>query len=1347
MYRVIILFILCNLSLLISASPIYIERIGPEKGLSNGYIMGITQDRKGFIWFSTESGLNRYDGTRFRVYKKEVAQNGSLTISGNELNKVYADKYSDIIWIATQRDGLNKFNIITEEFTHYTHDEKNPSSLITDDITDVTNSRNGNLWVATYWRGFDYLDISTGNFTHYNTGTLQGLASDNIWSIAESSKGILYLGHVNHGLTIFDPKTKTVKNFRTDNSDPNSLPGNQVYKVFIDKKGNLWAGTDHGLALFHPEHENFTVYRHDPTQSNSLISDCVYDIMQDSSDRIWIGTENGGVSILNNQNEFTNIFPGNNYNTISNKTVRSIFEDCFGNIWIGTYGDGINFISYRKPQFQLYNTSSSDVFLNDDIVMALCTDDQDRIWVGTDNKGIDLIAQGKKQAHYHSGNSPINDNSIIAAFKDSHNNLWFGSYSGDVIIWKSKSNRFERIPANITHDIRCFAENDRNEILIGNGNGIDIYNLTKGGIKRYSRNVGNLREDQVRAILIDSTGNVWVGSFGDGLTIYDREMNEITYFNMNRQFPSNRVNHIIRDKYENIWVATGNGLVLFRSDRMGNGFELLNNKNGLNDTHIRAIAEDSSGNIWVSTLSGISMLNRKENRFYNYGKAYGVPAGDFMSGSVTTTADGNILFGSHYGLTLFNPNEVTTPINSSQIIITDFYVHRGNEMNDSEVRLPVRQKIKLSHAENSFKVSFSLLDNSLSSLAEYSYRLEGLDDHWYDTHGDNNIIFRNLRPGKYTLFIKAMIQNQKRDNNVTGISIIINPPFWATWWAKSIYLILATFVMLIFIRFYKQKLLLKNSLILEKQDHYREQMLNAERMRFFTNITHELRTPLTLILGPLDDLKEESSLSPTQSKKIAMIRHSANKLLDLINTILDFRKTETQNKQLAVNHENIELLIRDLGYKYSELNTNTKVTFKIEIEEGDYTLYFDPAVVSTIVENLLSNAVKYCDEGCITLKLYHTVESGVPFTEIAVCDTGIGIDAETLPMIFDNYYQGKQSKHRLGTGIGLALVYNLVKLHEGEIFVESEPNKGSTFRFRIHSDNKYPNAIHFSQPANRELPELEPKKDDKQDKNRQGTSKLQILVVEDNKDIAGYIEESLSEKYAVYTATNGKMGLKKAYKLIPDLIISDIMMPVMDGIEMLRQLKGDVQTSHIPIILLTAKDSIEDRTQAYETGADSYLSKPFSARLLHSRINNLLDARSKLIEKIKNTSNLIDKAEILATSLSELDSEFIQKFETIVNQHIENDTLNVNFIAEKMNMSHSTLYRKVKAVSGMTVNELIRKIRVQKAEKLLLTGKYTISSVSMMVGFNSNAYFRQCFKEEYGLSPGKYLKSMNKAKM
>ena len=531
---------------------------------------------------------------------------------------------------------------------------------------------------------------------------------------------------------------------------------------------------------------------------------------------------------------------------------------------------------------------------------------------------------------------------------------------------------------------------------------------------------------------------------------------------------------------------------------------------------------------------------------------------------------------------------------------------------------------------------------------------------------------------------------------------------------------------------------------LEKKNHEQEEELNNERLRFFTNITHELRTPLTLILGPLEDLQEDKDLLPHQQKKISIIHNSAIRLLNLINQILEFRKTETQNKKLCVSKDNLAALVTELGLKYKELNPKKNIEFNIAIESDPLPLYFDKEIITIILDNLISNAIKYTEKGYINISLYTIRKNNTDYAEIRVSDTGQGIPSEELPHIFERYYQAKNDRQVSGTGIGLALVKNLVKLHQGEIHAESILGKGSSFRFSLIINNIYPNALHTDSEEKEQNSnhDTESAEDSMLNNNISGEKPI-LLVVEDNPDICEYISESFSDSFEVITAEEGEAGYRMAISQIPDIIVTDIMMAGMDGITFCKIIKGDVRTSHIPVIMLTAKDSLQNKEEGYLAGADSYLTKPFSASLLRSRIHNLLESRKKLANQFSNNLNInSDKSIILHESLNQLDNEFIQKITQIIEDNLKSEKIDVTYLADKLCMSKSTLYRKIKALTGISTNEYVRKIKMQNAEKLMLEGRYTISEIAFRVGMNSPVYFRQCFKEEFGISPSEYLKHL-----
>lgn len=628
--------------------------------------------------------------------------------------------------------------------------------------------------------------------------------------------------------------------------------------------------------------------------------------------------------------------------------------------------------------------------------------------------------------------------------------------------------------------------------------------------------------------------------------------------------------------------------------------------------------------------------------------------------------------------------------------------------------------------------------------------LKGLENSWYTVKDPNNVTFRNLPPGKYEFMIKTRIRNQEWSDEISSIEIIIAPPLWLSWWAKLLYVISGVGLLFTGLWAYKRKLNLEYLYESEKKSHEQEQELNDERLRFYTNITHELRTPLTLILGPLEDLVKSNTLSSKDHHRISVIHQSAVRLLNLINQILDFRKTETQNKRLCVTKGNLTSAVYETGLKYKELNNKPEIQILIEVEEKNMVLFFDKEVITMILDNLISNALKYTEKGYIRIRAEWVTENGIRYAQLSVEDTGYGIGQDALAHIFERYYQESGEHQASGTGIGLALVKNLVKLHEGDIQVKSLPEIGTTFYLRLPAGNTYPQAlhgedIHTDKQDGKEEEPIEKQEVADKDKNARPI----ILVVEDNADIRDYIADSFTDLYEIKTAANGKEGLQIATDCIPDIIVSDIMMPVMNGVVMCQKLKADIRTSHIPVILLTAKDSITDKEEGYQAGADSYLTKPFSAGLLQSRISNLLTQRRLLSERFAirpdkpKKQSMEEKRAIITESMNKLDKEFLDKITNTITEGLAAaENIDITVLSNVMCMSSSTLYRKVKALTGMSTNEYIRKIKMQLAEKYLLEGKYSISEIAFKVGINSNVYFRQCFKEEFGMSASDYLKQL-----
>lgn len=885
-----------------------------------------------------------------------------------------------------------------------------------------------------------------------------------------------------------------------------------------------------------------------------------------------------------------------------------------------------------------------------------------------------------------------------------------------------------------------------------------IYSVENGQEKEereINRMIGEKSNAIIYTIAEDNYGQLWIGTFSSGVFVLNKNRKLIAHLNDHNHLRSNTINHIVKDEDGGIWIGSTKGLAYVANPLKPQAVKIYDERQGIKDSHIRAICQDKQGNIWVSMFAGIACLDIHKQRFYNYDYQNGIPTGNFVEASATITPDGTIYFGSPGGVCYFTPqlqNEQST-VSPVHIICCERIGKLSKQCISSLILPDEEGVIHVEYDDNTFKITFTTQDLAQEGNVEYSYMMKGLDDQWYETEGDNEVTFRNLKPGDYTFIIRAKLKNQDwEDASTAEMKVVVNPPLWLTWWAKLCYVLLIIGILGYFFRSYQKQLLLRNSLAQEKWESKQRQQVNEERLRFFTNITHELRTPLTLILGPLEDLMEDKEIAERVHHKIGCIHASAERLLNLINDILEFRKTQTQNRKLTVAKANLGALVREIGVRFKDLNQNSRLNICLNIQTGVPELYFDSEVINTVINNLMSNAIKYTPEGSITLSLTMPETNTVA---IAVEDTGYGIDKDALPHICDRYYQENGNHQASGTGIGLALVKSLATLHEAELTVESEKGQGSKFTFSLKTDRTYPEALH--KDDNQDLATAETSEENETTL-KAPTEDIRplLLIVEDNADIRQYIEESLHEDYRIIQACNGKEGMEQAFSQVPDIIVSDIMMPEMDGIKMTHILKEDIRTSHIPIILLTAKTSVNDQEEGYDSGADSYLTKPFSAKLLHSRIRNILSGRRRLADYIvqKNISQFEtsadeqqtspkateEKEDAMTSQLSNLDKKFLEKLNKLIENHISTDDLDMAFMTDKMAMSHSTFYRKVKALTGMSANEYIKKAKLRHSMTLLKKGEYSIAEVAILAGFNNLGNFRESFKREFGKSPSEILK-------
>ena len=1337
--------ILQVLALTASTSSIF-KNLGLKEGLSNGFVNDMIIDGQGFIWAATESGLTRIAGTKCTIFK-----NNNSNIDNDGIVGLYYNKESNSIWILFKNGHIDVFDCKTQQFIHFT--QKIPKKS----VADIKGAADGGIWIAYYDGTIQHYTPKNQKFSTISNKCLPNI-KNGIRSITDDGNDHLYIGLRIEGLYVYNLRTQKTKYFRHNPNDPQSLPGDNVRSICIDHAKNIWVGTNLGLGLLDPFTGKFKVFKHIANNPASLAGDNIHQIIEMNDRTLWIASDIGGISVLDlnlyknpltEELKFSQITKENS--GLSSNNNRRIIQDSFGNIWIANYSMGIDFIAKSAASINTLQYMGKAL----EEVTGLYCDHQGNLWIGRDNL-MSLYQNGKLMQTWNFSSYLSNSSSSIYVFEeDKKGNIWCGTSDNGVLKFNPHTHSFTRINYAQNLDVHALCENAQGKMWVGTEAGIfSVENDKINKEQELNRQMGK-NPTIIYSIKEDNYGQIWIGTLDRGVFVFSKQMKLIVHLTEKNLLATNSINHIIKDADGGIWMATMRGLAYVQNPLQPGAIKNYNERYGIKDSHIRAISQDKQGNIWVSMFSGIACLNIHKQRFYNYDYESGIPTSNFVEASAVTTPDGTIYFGSPGGICFFNPQQLTEPKAVSPIqIINCERVGKLSDQFASRLISPNKEGIIcLSHDDNTFKINFTIKDFSQEGNVEYSYMMKGLDDQWYETEGDNEVTFRNLKPGDYTFIIRAKLKNQDwEDASTAEMKVVVNPPLWLTWWAKLCYVLLIMGILGYFFRSYQKQLLLRNSLVQEKWESKQRQQVNEERLRFFTNITHELRTPLTLILGPLEDLMEDKEIAERVHHKIGCIHASAERLLNLINDILEFRKTQTQNRKLTVAKANLGAFVREIGVRFKDLNQNSRLNIRLNIKTGVPELYFDSEVINTVINNLMSNAIKYTPEGSITLSLTMPEDNTVA---IAVEDTGYGIDKDALPHICDRYYQENGNHQASGTGIGLALVKSLATLHQAELTVESEKGRGSKFTFSLKADRTYPEALH--KDDNQDLATAE-NAEENETTSKEPTEDIRplLLIVEDNADIRLYIEESLHEDYRIIQACNGREGMEQAFSKVPDIIVSDIMMPEMDGIKMTHILKEDIRTSHIPIILLTAKTSINDQEEGYDSGADSYLTKPFSAKLLHSRIKNIQSGRRRLADYIvqKNISQFETSADEQQTSqkateekedamtcqISNLDKKFLEKLNKLIENHISTDDLDMAFMTDKMAMSHSTFYRKVKALTGMSANEYIKKAKLRHSMTLLKKGEYSIAEVAILAGFNNLGNFRESFKREFGKSPSEILK-------
>lgn len=1309
-----------------------------ENGLSNNQIHSILQDKKGWMWFGTSQGACRFDGYKFTVFKNDPEDSTSL--KGNLVRAIYEDSKQQL-WVGTEFGGLNKFNREKENFTHL-FSSGNQHVLKDVSVTSIHEDKSGNLWVGTDVR----LYLVKGETTISVIKPTNLPAFSLYFRVLRSdASGKIWLG-TNRGLFVYNPVSNTVEKI----DFPQGMAANEdIWEILMDVDGTVWIGTyDSGMYSVNPVtlEARHVILDPDNDRSNTVRS-----ISKDKNGKYWIGTR-GGLYTYEKGRGVTAFYYHDEREpkSLVNNSIQCTFHDQKGDVWIGTR-NGINFLIEERQNIQGFKSMPGDSrYLNSSEIYCFWVDPKGDIWAGTESGGINILDRRTGRFSYlkpQKGNpNSLSRNCIKALMDDGQNNLWIGTFLGGLDVLNLRTGSFRHYTHNPSdpgslsdNKVWALLKDSDNQIWVGTTGGVDKLDLRTDNFKHFP----DLCQGQVNWFVEDDQHCLWVGS--DILVIYNPKDQSIVKLNVSARY-------MLQDSKGRFWLATNNkGIALYSKER--GIVKFYNEKSGLANNQTLAILEDNDHFLWVSTTNGLSKFDPGKERFHNFSLKNGFQNNQFTYGAALKTRDGELLFGGISGFNIFDPGKIKSGSFSAPIVLTDLKIFNksvkiGNSKKDVLTKcISETGKIKLKYDQNSITLDFASFDYANNLSNQYSYFLEGFDKDWTEPSVSHSATYTNLDPGEYTFRVKTVSIDRQESNPGQILTIVVLPPYWKTWWFRVLLFVTVAGMFYLFIAFLVNKEKLKNDLVLERLKANKLHELDMMKLRFYTNISHEIRTPLTLILGPLEKMKN-NILPPSEIKGHVEVMHrNAVQLYQLINQLLDFRKLETGNLKLVLTQGDLVSYISEIVSSFDKYAEEKEIELRFNSLKKRIVTNFDADKVAKIMNNLLSNAFKFTGKGgkiSVNLSLvFDSAENDLVgnseekrLIEITVKDTGIGISESNLEKIFTRFFQVGEGSAQTGTGIGLALTKELVKLHNGKLFVTSKPGKGSKFTVQlpyeelsvIETEEQVSSAGQDEKIQSALLPEEQPGE-------QVNAGQKIMLLVDDNADVRYFIKSHFQGSYQVLEAGNGVEGWDIAVKTIPDIIISDVLMPDMDGFEFCRKIRKDERTSHIPILLLTALGSREHEIEGLSYGADDYITKPFDLVILQTKVENILSVRQSLKQKYTGEMLLQPRNVILSSP----DERFLQKAIDVVENNIADPDLDIERFASEIGVSRMQLYRKLNALTEMTVKEFVRSIRLKRAAQLLVQKKLNISEVAYAVGFRDLSHFRKCFRQEFGMSATEYV--------
>lgn len=1345
-----------------------------NEGISQLTITDILQDSKGYLWFATKNGLNRFNGREYLIYRREDGNEQSL--SNNSITSVVEDR-EGYLWVGTSK-GLNRIDLNTDQIKRYYPEYKN--GAMQDGIFSLFIDRSGCLWVGT-WGGLFRYNREEDHFDFYHLDLENPKIA--ISTIFEDSSGKYWIGTRYYGVFLCDNQMNIISHYSEENKNLH-LNSNDVSCIYEDDRKQIWIGHKGGLNKINLRDNEIVSFN----SGNSNLSNNSVRCLTEWEGKMLIGTFDGIFSMDLSTEEIMKVAGYDDSNkSLSHYSVLSFFVDRDATLWVGTFAGGVNYLNKFTNRF-VFHKPEEELNIRTGIYGAITSQSPSDLWIATEGYGLLNYNYQTDESHYYlinpSSQFAFNSN-IIKSVLYEDGIVWCGTTKGEIYEFDTRTRKFSlyhKYPVEFS--IYCLYRDSRGRLWVGGAS--TEYGLTCFVNDRLAPDFVNNQDEpiyfsNIRCMLEDDEeGVLLLGSSAEGLQRWDTNTGQLTKYTneasvASYRIPNNYISSITRTRSGEIWVSTYGGGI-FSFDKAKGIQTIMTQKQGLLDNNICSLVESSDHKLWMSTVNGLIMYDPEGGEVRNYHRYNGIDIREFTLHSGLAMPDGHLCFAGSNGFITFQVEAMDKNMNVPSIVLEQLTVNNqpirvGDASGVLDKVLDSMDAICLHYDENNFSISYQALNYTYSNQNQYAYMLEGYDAGWNYVKGRHSAFYTNLSPGKYLFRVKASNNDDVWNEEGRALTIIVQPPLWRTWYAYLFYLIVLAAITYCILYYMNIKRNLEAGLKMKQLEKQKQEEFHQAKIRLFTNFSHELRTPLTLIITPFEEIVKRVDIPTELHDKLSVIYKNAQKLLLLVNQLMDLHKNQAGSMELKVSEGDICEYIKEIYYAFNQIALTNEVKFTLNCSPKSINAWFDKSLFEKVVFNLLSNAFKYTPSGkAITMEVTQASlkdldaqhinglykEEAIDYLVLKIKDSGKGIEKGEADKIFTPFYQIPETSgiNLSGTGIGLSLVYTIVQLHRGMIYLDPAVTNGACFIVILpisrsafsdeQIDDALPDSItgvaHTDDEA-QSLPapvdaSLLPPASGKEVK-----AKYKILLVEDDKDVRDYLHKSLETEYAVIEAADGVKAYEKVVQNFPDLVLSDIMMPKRDGLELCTMIKNDIRVGHIPVILMTARSMVVHIKEGFQAGADDYIVKPFNMDVLQTRIRSLLASR----EQLKKLYGKRFSPEVIGIEVKSADERFSQKLFDVIEKNISNDRLDVELLCTEIGISRANLYRKLKSITELSPMELIRNKRLEMAAKLLKESEMNVSEIASHLGFNSHSYFSNSFKAFYGCTPTEFIQTKDKA--